>query len=335
MPTFRMLVAVLVALCVSTPATAQFGLKKRLKGAAAQEGASKAAGAAGATPEAPAQAARPAAPDDGGTVALTPDVVDRLLIGLRAAKAERQKAVKEDTPYGRYTRGKAAYDAAKTKCGAAQMTWGQRAAADEKLANRYSAKMDKAMAAQQKGDMAGYEAGVYEALGLIDPSCAVKDPKQPDDYYDAQRAVDERANQANLRASGFTDREYGMTSDRVIAILNGSDPPGGASASEKSAVSAKDPELKSLYGIRDAQEQRVSKQAPAPDPTPAAAPAQATVPPGAMAANQCMMNNVQAHQAEIQALGDRGSAAQLAGNTPLMMAIADTIMRIQMAGCSK
>lgn len=329
MRTFRLLVAVLVALGVGTPAAAQFGIKKRLKGAVVQEGASKATTAAGADA---------AAPSDGGMVALTPDVVDRLLVGLRAAKAEREKATKEDTPYGRYTRAKAAYAAAKSKCEAAQGTWGQRAAADEKLMNRYSAKVDKAMAAQQKGDMAGYEAGMYEALAVIDPSCGVRDPKQPDDYYDAQRAIDERANQANLRASGFTDREYGMASDRVIAILNGSEPPGGASASEKSAVSAKDPELKSLYGIRDAQAERVAKQAPAPDPTPAPAPAQAqapAMPPGAAAPNQCMMNNIQAHQAEIQALGDRGSAAQLAGNTPLMMAIADTIMRIQMAGCSK
>lgn len=327
---FRLLIAVLAALGVSTPAVAQF---KKLKDAVTKKADPKPAAAA---PQASGQS-------DGGTVAVTPDVVDRLLAGLRAAKAEREKAEKEDTPYGRYNLAKAAYAAAKPKCEAAQMTWGQRAAADEKLANRYTATVDKAMAAQQKGDMAGYEAGMYQALGLIDPSCAVKEPKQPDDYYDAQRAVDERANQANLRASGFTDREFGMVSDRVIAILNGSEPPGGASASEKSAVSAKDPELKSLYGIRDAQAQRVGKQAAAADSKPAPAadstpPAQAQVPalpPGATAANQCMVNNIQSHEAEIKALGDRGSAAQQAGNTPLMMAIADTIMRIQMAGCSK
>jgi hypothetical protein len=48
-----------------------------------------------------------------------------------------------------------------------------------------------------------------------------------------------------------------------------------------------------------------------------------------------MMNNVQKHEKEIQALGDRGSAAQEAGNNALMMAIADTITRIQMAGCGR
>ena len=126
-----------------------------------------------------------------------------------------------------------------------------------------------------------------------------------------------------------------MASDRVIAILTGSEVPGGASPSEKSAVSAKDPELKALYGLRDAQAERVAKQAPAPDPTPAPAPVQAQVPAAAPAVNQCMVKNVQKHEAEIKALGDRGAAAQQAGNTQLMMAISDTIMRIQMAGCSR
>ena len=318
---FRLLVAVLVALGVSTPAAAQF---KKLKDAA-----SKAAEPKPATVSAPA-------PADGGMVVLTPEVVDRLLAGGKAAKAERDKAEKEDTPYGRYTRAKAAYAAAQPKCGAAQLTWGQRAGADEKLLNRYSATVDKAMAAQQKGDMAGYEAGMYEALSIIDPSCGVKDPQnQPDGYYDAQRAVDERANQANQKATGLTDRELGLASDRVIAILTGSDVPGGASASEKSAVSARDPELKSMYGIRDAQAERVAKQAPAPDPTPAPAQVQVQAPTAATTANQCMVDNVQKHEKEIQALGDRGAAAQQAGNNALMMAIADTIMRIQMAGCSR
>jgi hypothetical protein len=224
---------------------------------------------------------------------------------------------------------------AETKCGAAQATWIQRAAADEKLVNRYTAAMDKAMAAQQKGDMAGYEAGSYAALAIVDPSCAVKDPQAPDGYNDMQRAVEERANQAKVRATGLTDRELGLTSDRVIAILTGSDVPGGASASEKSAVSAKDPELKSMYGIRDAQAERVAKPAPAADSTPAPAQVQVQAPTAAPAVNECMMNNIQKHEKEIQALGDRGSAAQAAGNNALMMAIADTIMRIQMAGCSR
>ena len=211
---FRLLVAVLVALAVSTPAAAQFG---KIKNALNKKTESK--------PE-----TSPAgAPADGGVVVVTPDVVDRLLGADKAAKAEREKAVQEDTPYGRHIRAKAAYEAAQTKCHAAQATWATRAAADEKLINRYTALADKAMAAQEKGDMAAYEAGMYEALAVVDPSCAVKEPKQPDDFYDAQRATEERVNQAKLRSTGLTDREYGLTSDRIIAILNETDVPGGAS----------------------------------------------------------------------------------------------------------
>lgn len=325
----RLLLAVLAALSLTTPAAGQF---RKIKEAATQKAAEKAGEKAGA-PAAPAPSKAAPAPAEagGGTVALTTDVVDRMVRGLKAAKAEREKALQEDTPYGRYNRAKAAAAAAKPKCQAAQATWGQRAAADEKLVKRYSAAMDKAMAAQQKGDMTGYSNATYEALGIIDPSCAVKDPETPDGYYEMERAVDERANQATLRTAGMTDREFGMASDKAIAILSGSEPPGGASASEKSAVSARDPELKSLLGIRSAQEERVAKQAPAPAPAPVAAPAQPPMP----AYNECMVNNVKKHEKEIQALGDRGSAAQEAGNTALMMAIADSIQRLQMAGCNK
>src|SRR6185295_13852562 len=147
---------------------------------------------------------------DGGVVVLTPEVVDRLLLGAKAAKVEREKAEQEDTPYGQYHRAKAAYAVAQPKCSAAQMTWGQRAATDEKLMNRYTAAMDKAMAAQQKGDMVGYEARMYEALAIMDPSCGVREPKMPEDYSDMQRAVEERANQAKRKATGFTDREEGL-----------------------------------------------------------------------------------------------------------------------------
>jgi hypothetical protein len=323
MRSFRMLLAVLLALGLSTPAAAQF---KKLKDAVTKK----------AEPKPATTAPQAAAPADGGMLVLTPELIDQLVAGLKAAKAERDKALKEDTPYGRYQTGKAAYAAAQPKCGAAQASWAQRAAADEKLMNRYSALMDKAIAAQQKGDVVGYEKGMYQAMALIDPACAVKNPEQPEDYYEAQRAVDERANQANVKATGLTDRELGLATDRVIAILNKSEPPGGASASEKSAVNARADELKSLYDIRDPQADRLAKETPAPAPTPAVAPADTQVralPAGATAYNECMVKNVQAHEKEIEALGQRGAAAQQAGNTALMIAIADTIQRIQMAGC--
>ncbi len=49
--------------------------------------------------------------------------------------------------------------------------------------------------------------------------------------------------------------------------------------------------------------------------------------------NDCMMKNIQTHQAEIEALAKRAEAAQADGNTEKLMAIADTLQRIQMAGC--
>jgi hypothetical protein len=48
-----------------------------------------------------------------------------------------------------------------------------------------------------------------------------------------------------------------------------------------------------------------------------------------------MMKNIQKHQGELEALGERAEAAQKAGNQAKMMAIADTLQRIQMAGCTK
>jgi hypothetical protein len=40
-----------------------------------------------------------------------------------------------------------------------------------------------------------------------------------------------------------------------------------------------------------------------------------------------------AHQAEIEALGNRAQAAEKSGDQAKMMAIADTLQQIQMAGC--
>ena len=48
-----------------------------------------------------------------------------------------------------------------------------------------------------------------------------------------------------------------------------------------------------------------------------------------------MTKNIQTHQAEIEALGKRAEAAQAANDTPKLMAIADTLQRIQKAGCQR
>ncbi|HEX6433994.1 MAG TPA: hypothetical protein VFZ87_07115 [Gemmatimonadales bacterium] len=54
------------------------------------------------------------------TILLTEDVASRLISGLKAGQAERQRAEPEDTPYGQYQRAQTAYAAAKSKCQAAQ-----------------------------------------------------------------------------------------------------------------------------------------------------------------------------------------------------------------------
>ncbi len=145
----------ILALGMPTPAWAQFGgLKKRLKSAAGQEGASKAADAAtGDAAAKPAETGNASAPSEaGGMIVLTQDVVDQLLAGLKAGQAERAAAAREDTPYGRYTQGSAAYEEAEAKCQAAQQSFPQRMAGNPKVMDKYSALMDKMVAAQSKRD---------------------------------------------------------------------------------------------------------------------------------------------------------------------------------------
>jgi hypothetical protein len=288
--------------------------------------------ATGATTEAPAVGAAPG--DPGGMIVLTPDVVKQLLAGLKAGQAERQAAAKEDTPYGRYKKSEAAYAAAKPKCEAAQPAFYQRVGANPKLADKYSALTDKMVAAQGKGDMKLMAIYQDSAMAMMDPSCVVKQPKQPDDYYQAQRDADSRAEKMEAQASGFTLSELAMVKERAGAILVGATPPGGASPMEKSAVSAKSAELKPLLGIVEQPEARAAK--PEPAPTPAPTPTPAIDPQTSAAASQmgdCMAKNIQKHQAKIEALGKRAEAAQAAGDTQKLMAIADTIQRLQMAGC--
>jgi hypothetical protein len=314
---------VVVALAIATPASAQFGgLKKKLKGAA------------GVTPEAPAGAANAGGPAGagGGTIVLTEDVVGRLVAGLNAGQAARAAAEKEDTPYGRYRKAESAYAEAEPKCQAAQQTFPQRMSGNEKLMNKYSALVDKMVAAQSKGDQKLTETYADSALAVQDPSCVVKRPTQPDDYYEAQRDIDSRAEQQEIKTSGFSQSELAMVKERAEAILRGATPPGDASPGEKSAVAAKAGELKPLLGIQDAV--RTTKPAPAPAPAPApTAPAAPAPSPAASGMNTCMMNNLQSHQAELEALGKRAEAAKNANDTGKMMAIVDTIQQIQMAGC--
>lgn len=49
--------------------------------------------------------------------------------------------------------------------------------------------------------------------------------------------------------------------------------------------------------------------------------------------SSCMMKNTQEHQAELDALGKRAQAAEAANDQARMLAIVDSVQRIQMAGC--
>jgi len=323
----RLAVATLVALAIATPASAQFGgLKKKIKAKAQQEAVSK---AAGAVAEPLAEGAAPG--DRGGMIVLTADVVNQLLAGLKAGQAEREAAAKADTPFGRYQKAKAAYAVAKPKCEAGQQAFYQRAAASQKLIDKYDALNKKMLAAQEKGDMKRMAVYQDSALAMQDPSCVVKDPEEPKDYYEAQRDLDSRAEKQEIKASGLSAGDLAMVKERATAILQGATPPGGASPMEKSAVSAKSAELKPLLGFPEQPVGRATKPTPAPAPA-AAAP---EMPPGASAMSDCMSKNLQTHQAEIEALGKRAQAAQAAGDTQKLMAIADTLQRIQMAGCHR
>jgi hypothetical protein len=313
----RFAVIALLACAMATPATAQFGgLRKKIKSPVKQETAS-------------------APNNDGGMVVLTSDVVNRLLTGLEAGQVEREAATKEDTPYGRYKRGQAAYEVAKPKCEAAQPGFYQRGAADSKMLDKYSALTEKMVAAQGKGDMKRMAIYQDSAMAMIDPSCVVKQPEQPKDYYETERTVEARAEAKEIEASRFSQGEMAMLKERAIAILTDATPPGGASASEKSAVAAKSAQLKPLLGIREAPPVHAAKPAPTPAPTPAPAANQPSPEMSARAASmsECMMKNMEKHQPEIEALAKRAEAAQSAGNQQKLMAIADTLQRLQMGGC--
>jgi hypothetical protein len=332
----RAAIVVAIAFGAATPAAAQFGgLKKKLKQAGAQEGANKAAEKAGATaPETAPAAEAPAGGGAGGQVVLTDDVVKQLVAGLKAGKDERAAAAKEDTPYGRYKQSEIAYADAQPKCEAARQAWPTRAAKDEKLMDKYSAMTEKMVKAQQKGDQKLGAIYFDSAMAMMSPSCVVKQPTQPDNYYETQREVDSRAEKAEMKASGLSRSELFLAKERTEAVLRnaaGSD----ISASEKNAVNSRADELKRLIGIEQVTPARAGKSAPAAATDSAVAPAGPTMSAGQQASMNCMAQNVEKHQQEIEALGQRGEAARKANDTAKMMAIADSIQRLQMAGCNR
>ena len=268
------------------------------------------------------------------TIVLTKDVLSRLITGLKSGQAERQRAEQEDTPYGRYQRAQTAYAAAKSKCKAAQQAFGARMASDEKLMAKYGKLQEQQLAALEKGDQKAATAYQDQLLAMADSSCIVKEPTQrPDGYYEAQREVDRRVDTVLVKETRFDPGELAMLQERATAILLGSTA-GDVSESEKSAVSARSAELRPLLGMPE----QTTANATQPEPTPASAPvteaaASPQVDARAMELNACMVKNVQGHQKELEALGKRMQAAQAAGDNSKLMAMADTMQRIQMAGC--
>jgi hypothetical protein len=309
-----------LALAIATPSAAQFGgLKKKVKAAVSKD----------AEPAEVAEANDGGA--DGGVVVLTPDVVERLIAGLKAGQAERDAAAKADTPFGRHQRAAAAYKEAKSKCEAGQRTFVHRMSGNEKLMDKYNYYVQKMAEAQGRGQQELVTAYNDSAMAMQDPACVVKEPQQPDGYWETQRSLDYQAEQKAIKTSGLSPSEYSMALERADAVLRGGTVAGDLSASEKEAVSKRATELKPLLGIRDPEPETPAPAVPA---TPAPQPAAAAVPAGSNAMAACAAQNAQKHEQRIQALGERAQKEQEAGNMAAVMAIADTLQQLQMAGCT-
>ncbi len=167
----RMLAIACVTLALTTPAVAQFGsLKKKAQQAAGAEAAKKAGDTTAAQKGgAPAPTAGVGGGGGSETVVLDDQLVDQFITGLKAGKAEREAAEKEDSPYARYSRDAAAYKAAEAKCDEAKMNFNTRLM-DEKFAARYSAVADKMIKAQEAGDQKQQAAWADSSLAMMDPA---------------------------------------------------------------------------------------------------------------------------------------------------------------------
>jgi hypothetical protein len=319
MTPMRTLAQVLLALAVAAPASAQFKVPKKVK---------EMTGAEKAKP-----AAAPAAAAAGGTLVLDDDVIERIIKGLHAAKAYREHAAKANTPYGRQMQARAAYTEAKPKCEAGQQSFPTRMVADPKLQEKNSAYLDRMLKASEKGDTAAQRAWGDSLAALQDPACTVKDPVQPNDFYDQQQAVEQGAAQAELKASDFDGRESGQAKDRAIAIIQDAPPP-DVSPSEQQAVDKREKELKELMGLNPPPQARAPKPAPAPaaaPPPPAATAADSS----RQAAAECMSKNAQKNEAEVKRLGEAAAAAANGGDVAKAMVYSDSINKIQTAGCNQ
>jgi hypothetical protein len=247
----------------------------------------------------------------------------------------REDAAKASTPYGRHMQAKAAYAEAQPECEEGRATYATRLTADPKLQKKSEVYMERFLAAQEKQDTAATRIwGDSIAVLQGGPACAVKDPVQPNDFYDQQQAVETGAAAAELEASDFDGRESGQAKDRAIAIIQDAPPP-DVSPSEQQAVDKREKELKDLMGLNPPPQARTPKPAPAAaaaPPPPAPTP---TVDPAQQAAAECMSKNAKKNEKEIERLGEAAAAAANAGDVAKAMVYADSINRIQNAGCNQ
>ena len=323
----RTLALVLLSLTVAIPASAQFKIPKKVKDVTGAEKATTTAAPAAAT-------------GGGGTLVLDDDVVERMIKGMRAAEAYRKDAAKANTPYGRYMQAEAAYAEANAKCEAAKESYTSRMLRGDpeqaqKNADRSLAFQDKMLAAQQKGDTAAAQRWIDSSAAMFDPACVVKDPKQPNDFHDQRQAVEQGAAEAESKASELEGRESGQAKDRAIAIIEDQPPP-DVSPSEQKAVDKREKELKDLMGLNPKPEKQAQKSAPAAAaPPPPAAPAASPMDSAQMAAAQCKAGNAQKNEKEVKRLGELAAAAGDAGDMAKALVYADSINRIQSAGCNQ
>ena len=311
----RILAVALLAIALATPAAAQFDVKKKVKSMTGAEKAKPAAATGG-----------------GGMLVLDDEVIERIIKGMRAAQAYREDAAKANTPYGRHMQAKAAYAEAQPKCEEGRATYATRLTADPKLQKKSEVYMERFLAAQEKQDTAA--ARIWgDSIAVLQggPACAVKDPVQPNDFHDQQQAVETGAAAAELEASDFDGRESGQAKDRAIAIIQDAPPP-DVSPSEQQAVDKREKELKDLMGLNPPPQARTPKPAPAAPPPPPPTP---TVDPAQQAAGECMSKNARKNEKEIERLGEAAAAAANAGDVAKAMVYADSINKIQTAGCNQ
>ena len=121
--------------------------------------------------------------------------------------------------------------------------------------------------------------------------------------------------------------------DRTIAIIQDAPPP-DVSPSEQQAVDKREKELKDLMGLNPPPQAR----APTPAPAPAAAPpppARSRRGPRPAGRGRVHVEERQENEKEVKRLGEAAAAAANAGDVAKAMVYADSINRLQSAGCNQ